>query len=104
MRIEINPAEGVEISDAIEQHVLSKLAGVERRFGTRVTVVEVYLKDTNASKGGIDKVCTLESHPAGLQPVAVEATDADLYTAIHRAARKLEKALEHRTGRAAARG
>lgn len=103
MKIEINPAEGVETSDAVEQHVRSKLAGVERRFGDRITVVEVYLKDTNADKGGIDKTCTLEAHPAGLKPVAVEATDADMYTAIHRASRKLGKAMEHRVGRSEAR-
>lgn len=100
MKIEINPSDGADTSTAIEQHVRSKLSGVERRFGERITVVEVYMKDTNSDKGGIDKICTLEAHPGGLKPVAVEATDADLYTAIHQAAKKLEKAMEHRISRA----
>lgn len=103
MKIEINPADGVRSSDAVEQHVRSKLAGLERRFGDRITVVKVYLKDINAGKGGIDKVCTLEAHPAGMRPVVAEATDADVYTAVHRASRKLEKAMAHRVGRSEAR-
>lgn len=103
MQIQINGTQDVQLSDALEGHIRSKLTPVERHFGDRVTRVEVFLKDVNADKGGFDKSCTLEAHPAGLGPVAVEAQDADLYTAVHDAAGKLDKALEHRTARAKAR-
>ncbi|WP_440995131.1 HPF/RaiA family ribosome-associated protein [Arhodomonas sp. SL1] len=100
MELQVNPAEGIETSAALEDHIRAKLAGVERRFGDRITRVEAYLKDVNAGKGGVDTACTLEAHPAGLQPVVVEADATDAYTASHEAARKLEKALAHRFAKA----
>ncbi|MCS4504515.1 hypothetical protein KBTX_01837 [wastewater metagenome] len=100
MELQVNAAEGMQTSTALEDHIRAKLAGVERRFGERVTRVETYLKDVNAGKGGVDTTCTLEAHPSGLNPVVVESQATDAYSATHDAARKLEKALEHRFARA----
>ena len=99
MEIEINAAEGVTRSDALDRHIHDRLGHVDRRFGERLTRVRVFLKDVNADKGGIDKACTMEARPAGLDPVAVEAQDEDVYASVRDAAGKLEKALDHRFGR-----
>lgn len=99
MQILTTAEEGVTISDAIRAHIEDKLSGVDRRFGGRITRVEVFLKDTNADKGGVDKLCTMESRPAGLEPVAASAQTEDVYLSIQEAARKLEKAIESRIGR-----
>lgn len=99
MDIDINAAEGVERSESLDQHIHSKLSKVEKRFGDRITRVEVFLKDVNAQKGGIDKSCTMEARPAGMDPVAVEATDADVYASVRDASSKLERAVEHRMNR-----
>ena len=104
MDIEINTGEGVSRSEAVDAHVRRMLDRLERRYGERLTRVRVHLKDVNAAKGGVDKACTMEARPAGLDPVAVDAQDADLYKAIHEAAAKLDKAVGHRLGRAQARG
>lgn len=100
MEIEINHARGVERSPALEEHVHARLERLERRFGDRLTRVLVFLKDVNAAKGGIDKVCTMEARPAGYDPVAVEVQHDDLYTAVREAGGKLEKALQNRFARA----
>lgn len=100
MEIEINNAEGVERSPALEEHVCARLERLERRFGDRLTRVLVFLKDVNATKGGIDKVCTMEARPAGHDPVAVEAQHEDFYVAVREAEDRLEKALNHRLARA----
>ncbi len=100
MEIEINNADGVERSPALEEHVRDRLGRLERRFGDRLTRVRVFLKDVNAAKGGIDKVCTMEARPAGRDPVAVEAQHEDLYAAVREAGNRLEKALDHRLARA----
>ncbi len=42
----------------------------------------------------------MEARPAGREPVAVEAQDADLYRAVRAAEAKLEKALAQRLARA----
>jgi len=99
MQILINTGEGMETSDALESHVRDKLGGVDRRFGDRLTRIEVYLKDVNAGKGGVDTACTMEARPKGLDPLVVEANAEDAYTASHEAARRLERALESRLGR-----
>jgi len=99
MEIEINNAEGVDRSPALENHVRQRLERVERRFGDRITRIRVFLKDVNAAKGGVDKVCTMEARPAGKDPVVVEAQDEDLYAAVRDAEAKLEKALGHRLAR-----
>lgn len=99
MQIEINPGEGVHVSEALDRHVREKLAPVERKHGDDITRLEVHFKDVNAGKGGPDTTCTMEAHPRGMQPVAVEAMAEDAYSAAHAAAGKLDRALEHRIGR-----
>lgn len=99
MQILLNTGEGMETSEALESHVRDKLEGVDRRFGDRLTRIEIYLKDVNAGKGGVDTACTMEARPRGLEPLVVEADAEDAYTATHEAARRLERALESRLGR-----
>lgn len=96
MELEINNGEGVERSPALEAYVQQRTERLEHRHGDRLTRIRVFLKDVNAGKGGIDKVCTMEARPAGHDPIAVVARDEDLYAAVRDAERKLEKALEHR--------
>lgn len=96
MEIEINHAEGVERSPALEDHVRQRLDRLDPRYGDRLTRVVVFLKDVNAHKGGADKVCTLEARPAGRDPIVVTAQGQDLYAAVRDAEGKLERALEHR--------
>lgn len=103
MQIEVNPGEGVHVSEALEQHVHAKLATVARKHGDDITRLEVHFKDVNAGKGGPDTTCTMEAHPRGMPPVAVEALAEDAYGAAHAAAGKLERALDHRIGRREAR-
>ena len=99
MQILVNTGEGLETSDALEAHVRDKLEGVDRRFGDRITRLEVYLKDVNSDKGGLDIVCTMEARPAGIDPLVVEARAADAYTATHEAAKRMERVLDHRLGK-----
>lgn len=101
MELQINPGKLFTLTDAIDSYLRRKLDGVDRRFGDRVTRVEVYLKDINGPKGGVDKSCVMEARPAGVEPVVVENQAADGYDAIRGAAAKLDKALASRLGRLA---
>jgi ribosomal subunit interface protein len=100
MEVLTHPGDGVTISQALANHIRSKLAGCQRRFADRVTRVEVHLKDVNAHKGGVDKICAMEAHPAGLDVVRVDSQAEDAYKASHGAAEKLERALERRFAKA----
>lgn len=101
MDIEIFTADNLTRTDALDRHIHDKLNGVGRRFGDRLTRVRVHLRDVNAGKGGVDKVCKMEARPAGDDPVAVEAQDEEMYRTVRAAAGKLERALEHRFARKA---
>ena len=69
------------------------------RFADRLTRVDVFLRDLNADKGGIDKRCVLEARPRGLDPVAAEFEAAGAVDALVGAAGKLERLLAHRFGK-----
>ncbi len=81
--------------DALEEDVRHALA----HSADRLTRVEVFLKDVNADKGGVDKNCVVEARPRGLDPVAAEHTAATLHEAVQGAARKVQRQLEHRFGK-----
>lgn len=102
MHIQINPADGIEVSEAFAAHIHKALETVEKRFGDRLTRVEAHLKDLNGPKGGVDKHCMLEARPRGLDPVTAEANATDAYDVVREAAGKLEKVLDKRLGKLAA--
>lgn len=99
MRIIINPADDVRISEAFSDHIYDSLDKVDRRFGDWLTRTEIFIRDVNGPKGGVDKHCRMEARPRGSDPVVVDNQDEDAYSCIARTAEKLEKALTHKRGR-----
>lgn len=81
--------------DAVQRRVAHALRHVTRA----VSEVEVRLFDSNAAKGGVDKVCRIVAHLPHAQPVVVEQRGADYYGVIDGAASRLKRAAEHRLSR-----
>lgn len=93
LAIHIKPG-NLQTSPAIEAWVRRKLAGPSRRYGRRMTAVDVHFEDVNGPKHGADDArCVMEARVNGRGPLTVRARAADLYAAIDTAARKLEAAL-----------
>ncbi|MCC6428246.1 MAG: NAD-binding protein [Phycisphaerales bacterium] len=91
--IHIRPG-NLQTSPAIEAWVHRKLTGAFRRYGAKMTAVEVHFEDVNGHKhSGDDAHCVMEARVNGRAPIAVRARAADLYAAIDAAARKLDSAL-----------
>ena len=97
----------VEAEDPIHgsQDLMTRIEGVVEgaleRFSERVMRVEVHLSDLNSHKpGGLDMRCRMEAWAGGLSPIGVSHEGMTLTEAIHAAASKLERALEHALGRA----
>lgn len=83
---------GVDLTERVQGVVEGRLEG----FGGRITRVEVHLNDLNSSKlGERDKRCVMEARLGGLKPIAVSHEAPTLTEAIHVAADKLERAVEH---------
>lgn len=94
MQVEFE-SENLYITSALEQYIEEKLGKVDKRWGERITRVRVFLDDTNSTKGGVDKHCTMEARLAGLDPVVAETTASEAYKAIDLNVDKLIRALEH---------
>jgi len=98
MQIQIH-SNGLQQSEAIVTKATAEIESAMSLFADQVTRVEVHLHDDNGPKAGVDKRCVLEIRLAGLQPLAVEHTAADLYEAITGATGKAERAVRHKLER-----
>ena len=85
MHIEIQ-ARDFSLTDALVDHVQKRLGFMLARAGTRIRRVGVRLSDLNGPRGGVDKRCLVEVRLDGMPAVVVEDVQADMYTAIDRAA------------------
>ncbi len=75
--------------EAIQEAVQHTLG----RFENRLTRIDVFIKDINGDKGGIDKHCSIEAHPRGLDPMAATHQTESIATAVSGAADKLRTQL-----------
>ena len=98
MQIQVH-SNGIANSDAINARLREDIEAALKVFAGQVTRVEAHLHDDNGPKHGTDKRCVLEIRLAGHQPLAVEASDRDLYQAITLATGKAERAVRHRLER-----
>jgi ribosome-associated translation inhibitor RaiA len=84
----------------------SILREVEKRIGytlgnryDKIEHITVRLGDINGPKGGNDKSCRIRVAIPGQKDVFVEDIEADLYTAIHRAADRANRTVARRLAR-----
>lgn len=87
---------GEDLTERVQGVVEDRLG----RFAGRITRVEVHLNDLNGNKlGERDKRCLMEARLGGMKPIAVSHEAPTLTEAIHAAADKLERALDHALGK-----
>jgi ribosome-associated translation inhibitor RaiA len=87
---------GFSLTSAIAGHVRKRLDFLLGRGIRRLRRVDVTLSDTNGPRGGIDKRCQIKVSLDGLRPVVIEDVQADLYTAIDRAAGRASRTVVRR--------
>ena len=85
--------------DAADPSLAAEVEKDLQRFAERLTRVEVFIKDTNAAKGGVDKHCVVEARPRGMDPIAVDHDAESIHDALRGALKKAVHALEHRFGK-----
>jgi ribosomal subunit interface protein len=89
-------APGFSLTDAIENHVHTRLGFAFSRSSSRVRRIHITLSDLNGPRGGIDKRCLIDVHLDGLAAVVVEDVQSDMYTAIDRAAGRAARTVMRR--------
>ena len=97
-RIQIHAVDP-ELPAAFRSFAEERISETLQHLADRLTLVEVYMKDVNASKGGVDKRCVIEARPRGMDPLAAEHEAAGAREALLGASEKLQRALTSRFGR-----
>ncbi len=75
-------AQGFDLSQAIDAFVREELRLALQRFSADILSVDVFLKDTNGPKGGVDKQVLVRIRLRNGQLLAMSTTREDLYAAI----------------------
>jgi hypothetical protein len=87
-------------SATLRDHARRRLAFALARFGGWIREVELTLADVNGPRGGVDKLCRVRVHGAGVRDVIIEqraaATEAAIDRAADRAAQSLGRTLDRR--------
>jgi ribosomal subunit interface protein len=84
------------LTDALRNHVQTRLGFTFSRVRNRVQLIHVRLSDLNGPRGGIDKCCAIKVSITGLPDVVVEDIQADMYPAIDRAAGRAARTVMRR--------
>ena len=92
-------ARGIALTEAIRLYAQRRMKTALGRYREALESVQVRLTDVNGPRGGIDKHCVIEVRGPSLVPIVVRERDADLYTAIDRAAERVDRTVARRLSR-----
>lgn len=97
LQIQLNTDNHIDGTDALESRVTAMLEQALGRFSSRLSRIEVFLSDSNSTKGGPnDKRCALEARLENDDPLGVSHDDEDMEKAIRGACDKLKTMLDSR--------
>jgi ribosome-associated translation inhibitor RaiA len=97
LQIQLNTDNHIDGTDALESRVSAMLEQSLGRFSSRLSRIEVFLSDSNSTKGGAnDKRCALEARLENDDPLGVSHDDEDMEKAIRGACNKLKTVLDSR--------
>ena len=99
MRVEIRARHG-QLTRSLEEQLERSLHFALARFGDRIQQAVVQLADLNGPRGGEDQHCRIKVSLVPSGSIMAEATDADVASAVGRAAervaRRVRDALDRR--------
>jgi len=105
VRIQINSDKNIGVDTRVIQYVRTEVNRFLRRFGGKLTRVEVHLSDVNSRKFGVnDKRCMIEARPARHRPLTASNRAQTVRQAVGGALTKLRSGLETFYGRLEKRG
>ena len=98
MQIDIQ-AMNFTLTDGLRSHVARRLAFALSARDEHIHRIKVRLTDINGPKGGEDMCCHIQVALNRLPDVVVKDTEADLYTAIDRAADRVGRTVSRQLAR-----
>lgn len=105
MLIQVSTGRQTSGSAELNQYVEEMLEAKLKRFGERITRVEVHLTDENTAQksGGNDKRCQMEVRLAGMQPISVSHHADSHHQALDGAVHKMQHLIDTTLGKEASR-
>lgn len=85
MKIELT-GPGCGEGSALRAHAERRFLSALGRFASRLQQVRIRVRDVNGPRGGVDKNCTVEIHGLRIPVLRVQVLDAQVETALDRAA------------------
>ena len=86
-------AQDFEMSTSIDQFVRDQLRTTLHRFSENILAVDVFMKDTNGPKGGVDKQALIRVRLRNRQVIALETAHENLYAAVKKGSRRTKRAV-----------
>ena len=84
-------AQDFEMTAAIDQFVRDHVSTTLERLSEDILSVDVFLKDANGPKGGVDKQALIRVRLRNRQVIALETTHDNLYAAIKRGSKRTKR-------------
>ena len=81
------------LSSELDTFVRSTMHQALDRLGEDVLSIDVFLKDVNGPKGGVDKQVIVRLHLRNRRQLAIETLDENLYAAVRRSAKRAKTAV-----------
>lgn len=99
MKVEVSiDTRAADRTDVIAR-IASEVENGLKHYHTRLTRVEVHIRDVNGPRSGTDHRCTIEARPAGLTPVAVTEDAENVNDALKGALIKMNHLLSSTFGK-----
>ena len=86
-------AVGFELTPAIDEFARSNLVAALGRIDEDIITIDVFMKDTNGPRGGVDKQVLVCVRLRNRQQVAVVTKHEDLYAAIVKSTKRSKRAV-----------
>ena len=86
-------AQGFDLTEAIDGFLREQLRAAIMRFEDSVQSIDVFMKDTNGPKGGVDKQALIRVQLRSGQVVTTETTHENLYGAIKACVRRSKRSI-----------
>ncbi|MCH9694129.1 MAG: HPF/RaiA family ribosome-associated protein [Gammaproteobacteria bacterium] len=82
---------GIEISCTIDQFVHDQVRTALQHLDEEIIAVDVFMKDANGPKGGIDKQALVRVQLRNQQVVAIETVHQNLHAAVRKSAKRIKR-------------
>lgn len=85
--------QGIDLTTGTEAFVRGEIHSTLERFNEDIVAIDVFMKDTNGPKGGVDQQVLMRIQMRGRQQLALQTTRESLHATIRASAKRAKRAI-----------